>query len=89
MSELGLRGSWRQPLRYDVAVYHMHKDNVIFQDANSYNVSGAQTRHYGAELSVDYMLSDNWSVGIDGNMRQPHLRQSRQTAGHQRRYQGQ
>ncbi len=67
-SELGLRGSWQGALRYDVALYYMHKDDVIFQDANRYNVSGAQTRHYGAEMSVDYMLSDNWSVGMDANI---------------------
>lgn len=65
--ELGLRGYWRQTTRYDIAVYYMHKDDVIFQDANRQNVSGAQTRHYGAEMSVDYLLNDEWSVGIDAN----------------------
>ena len=38
----------------------MHKDNVIFQDAIASNVSGAKTRHYGAELSLDYRLNDHW-----------------------------
>ena len=66
--ELGLRGDWLGTTRYDVAVYSMHKDDVIFQDANRYNISGAQTRHYGAELSVDYALDDSWSVGIDANV---------------------
>ena len=66
--ELGLRGDWMGTTRYDVAVYYMHKDDVIFQDANRYNVSGAQTRHYGAELSVDYPINDSWSVGIDANV---------------------
>ncbi len=66
--ELGLRGDWLGTTRYDVAVYYMHKDDVIFQDANRYNISGAQTRHYGAELSVDYALDDSWSVGIDANV---------------------
>jgi outer membrane receptor protein involved in Fe transport len=65
--ELGLRGYWHTTTRYDLAVYYMHKDDVIFQDADRQNVSGAQTRHYGAELSVDYLLNDNWSVGIDAN----------------------
>ena len=45
----------------------MNKDDVIFQDANRQNVSGAQTNHYGAELSVDFLLSENWSVGLDAN----------------------
>jgi iron complex outermembrane recepter protein len=65
--ELGLRGNWQNAMSYDAAVYYMHKDDVIFQDADRYNVSGAQTRHYGAELDVDYRLSDNWSVGMDAN----------------------
>ncbi len=65
--ELGLRGYWQRNTRYDIAVYYMNKDDVIFQDADRQNVSGAQTNHYGAEMSVDFLLSDNWSVGIDAN----------------------
>jgi iron complex outermembrane receptor protein len=65
--ELGLRGYWRQTTRYDVAVYYMHKDDVIFQDANRFNVSGAQTRHYGAEMSLDVEFADDWSAGLDAN----------------------
>ena len=64
--ELGLRGAWREQLEYDLSVYLMHKDNVIFQDANRYNVSGAKTRHYGAELSLDYRLNDHWYARLDG-----------------------
>jgi iron complex outermembrane recepter protein len=65
--ELGLRGSWPMTLRYDAAAYYMQKDDVIFQDADRQNVSGAQTRHYGVELSVDYLLNENWSLGVDAN----------------------
>lgn len=65
--ELGLRGYWRVNTRYDIAIYYMNKEDVIFQDADRQNVSGAQTNHYGAELSVDFLLSDNWSLGIDAN----------------------
>lgn len=66
-AELGLRGYWRQTTRYDIAVYYMQKDDVIFQDANRQNVSGAKTRHHGAEMSVDYLLNEEWSVGLDAN----------------------
>jgi iron complex outermembrane recepter protein len=66
-AELGLRGYWQQTTRYDISVYYMHKDDVIFQDANRQNISGAQTRHYGAEMSVDYMVNEAWSVGMDAN----------------------
>ncbi|MCB1690650.1 MAG: TonB-dependent receptor [Halioglobus sp.] len=65
--ELGLRGYWRRNTRYDIAVYYMNKDDVIFQDADRQNVSGARTNHYGAEMSVDVLLGDNWSAGIDAN----------------------
>jgi iron complex outermembrane receptor protein len=66
--ELGLRGDWLGSTRYDVAVYYMRKDDVIFQDANRFNVSGAQTRHYGAELSLDYQFNDSWSASVDANI---------------------
>ncbi len=64
--ELGLRGRWREQLEYDLSVYLMHKDNVIFQDDNRYNVSGAKTRHYGAELSLDYRFATDWYFRLDG-----------------------
>jgi len=65
--ELGLRGIWRQQLQYDLSVYRMHKDNVIFQDSDRYNVSGAETRHYGAELSLDYRFAEAWYFRLDGS----------------------
>ena len=64
--ELGLRGAWQGQLEYDLSVYLMHKDNVIFQDANRFNVSGAKTRHYGAELSLDYRFDEHWYARLDG-----------------------
>ncbi len=67
-AEVGLRGTWRSAMRYDTALYLMHKDDVIFQDADRQNVSGAQTRHYGIELSLDYQLIEHWSVGVDANV---------------------
>jgi iron complex outermembrane recepter protein len=66
--EVGMRGNWQGTLQYDAAVYYMHKDDVIFQDADRQNVSGAQTRHYGAELGMDYRLSETWSAGVDANV---------------------
>ena len=66
--ELGLRGSWRDSLRYDTAMYYMHKQDVIFQDSNRQNVSGAKTRHYGLEISLAYQLSQSWSLAADANL---------------------
>jgi outer membrane receptor protein involved in Fe transport len=62
--ELGLRGTWGEVLAYDLSVYHMKKDEVIFQNADRQNVSGAKTRHYGAELSLDYRFARDWSLGL-------------------------
>ena len=43
----------------------MEKDEVIFQDADRQNVSGASTEHMGAELGLDYQINDSWYVGAD------------------------
>jgi outer membrane receptor protein involved in Fe transport len=64
--ELGWRGSLHNSLEYSLAAFYMHKDNVIFQDANRFNVSGAKTRHYGAELSLDYRFAEDWYARLDG-----------------------
>jgi outer membrane receptor protein involved in Fe transport len=61
--EVGLRGQW-QTLGYDLSLFNMDKDEVIFQDADRQNVSGAKTRHYGAELSVDYAFSEQWYAAL-------------------------
>ncbi|MFT6955335.1 MAG: iron complex outermembrane receptor protein [Halieaceae bacterium] len=63
--EFGLRGQLLPDLSYDLSFYTMNKDEVIFQDANRQNISGAKTRHYGAELSIDYNLTENWYLGLD------------------------
>lgn len=65
--ELGLRGNW-QKASYVLSIYYMEKDNVIFQDADRQNVSGAKTEHLGSEFSLDYALADNWTLGLDANV---------------------
>ncbi|HBQ40318.1 MAG TPA: TonB-dependent receptor, partial [Halieaceae bacterium] len=50
--ELGLRGNNGDGFGYDLSLYHMNKDEVIFQDADRRNVSGARTEHTGLELSL-------------------------------------
>ena len=61
--EVGLRGQWHT-LGYDLSLFNMDKDEVIFQDADRQNVSGAKTRHYGAELSLDYAFSEQWYAAL-------------------------
>ena len=62
--EVGIRGG-TDKLRYDLALFYMEKDEVIFQDADRQNVSGASTDHEGAEFSIDYQFSDAWYAGLD------------------------
>ncbi len=63
--ELGLRGYFDESLTYSISAYHMNKRNVIFQDANRFNVSGARTRHRGIELSTQYRFLEDWYLGAD------------------------
>ena len=59
--ELGLR-SRSNGFSYDIAGYWMTKRDVIFQDRDRYNVAGAQTTHRGIEGSVQWQLSQIWSI---------------------------
>ena len=62
--ELGLRGG-TETLAYSASAFYMQKDDVIFQDADRQNVSGAETSHYGSELSLDWAFAEAWRVGAD------------------------
>ena len=68
--EVGVRGLIGDHFAYDASVYSMVKDNVIFQDANRFNVSGAKTKHQGLELSLDYSLLANLHWSFDGTYAQ-------------------
>lgn len=63
--DIGLRGQ-RGGFSYDVALFTMRKDDVIFQDANRQNVSGARTTHEGLELSLRWQGESGWYAGLDG-----------------------
>ena len=49
--EMGIRGAVSN-LNYEFAAYWMTKENVIFQDRDRYNVSGAETEHRGLEFTL-------------------------------------
>ena len=66
--EIGLRGDLPGRASYDVALYYMEKDEVIFQDANRQNISGAKTRHYGSEISLFYQLASDWTLAVDATV---------------------
>ena len=62
--ELGLRGTLAERFAYQINAFRMQKDNVIFQDADRQNVSGAETKHYGIEGRLDYTINDHWYLGL-------------------------
>ena len=56
--EVGYRAT-RSLVSYSLSAYIMDKDNVIFQDSNRNNISGAETRHRGLEFNTALVLSDS------------------------------
>ena len=67
--EWGLRGSHRG-FSYDLGLYAMRKQDVIFQDADRRNVSGAKTLHYGLDMSARWQISDALLLALDGTVAQ-------------------
>ncbi len=65
--EAGLRGAFSR-LDYSVVVYGMEKREVIYQDADRRNVSGARTRHRGVEFSGGLQLGSHWRLEGDGTL---------------------
>ena len=64
--EIGIRGS-HERFGYDIAAYWMDKEDVIFQDRDRYNVSGAETTHRGVEASLNWQFSNVWSLKANGS----------------------
>lgn len=57
--ELGMRGQ-SGFVGYEVVVYGMKKDNVIFRDNSDFsNVDNAKTKHQGLELAMDIQIIDS------------------------------
>ncbi|GAB5414548.1 MAG: hypothetical protein Cons2KO_21510 [Congregibacter sp.] len=65
--DVGLRGSVSR-FDYDLSLYGMRKRDVIFQDADRQNVSGAQTEHLGLEFSLRWNGANGWYAAADGNI---------------------
>jgi iron complex outermembrane receptor protein len=62
-AELGYRAT-RERISYSLAAFYMEKENVIFQDSNRINISGAQTRHRGVEMNTAMALRDNLTLSF-------------------------
>lgn len=65
--EAGLRGAFGA-LRYEFSYYLMHKDDVIFQDSDRRNVSGAKTRHEGIEYSFAWDIAAGLTLSAAGTL---------------------
>lgn len=67
--ELGLRGATEQ-LAWDLTAFAMRKENVIFRDANGFNVSDGETDHVGLEASVDWQITEAWRLSANATWAQ-------------------
>ncbi len=65
--EAGLRGRFG-PADYSLVAYAMEKHEVIYQDADRRNVSGARTKHRGFEYSAGLQLGESWRLSADGTV---------------------
>lgn len=64
--DIGVKGQ-TLVLDYSLALYLMEKDNVIFSDAESFNLDNGQTAHQGIELELLYRFSEAWDAGISAS----------------------
>ena len=65
--EIGGRGLYRS-LSYDIGLYYTEKDDVIFQDSNRRNISGASTLHYGLDLTLRWQITEALDLALDGTL---------------------
>jgi len=79
--EIGLRGNVAQALRFELAAYDMDKRDVIFQDSDRQNVSGARTRHRGIDMMLRYKLTEDLGFAVDWNVARHTFRDERQLPG--------
>lgn len=65
--EVGTRGGF-DALSYELTLYTMQKDNVIFRDSDFFNVSNGKTSHKGLELALRYQFNPQWDVSWAGSL---------------------
>ena len=64
--ELGLRaktGQWR----YEVAVYHMTKENYHFRDSDNETVTNGESAHRGIEIDLDGQLTPRLDIALQAS----------------------
>ncbi len=78
--ELSVRGSgagWD----YSASLYHMDKDNGIFQNSSRENVNDSSTQHRGFELEIGRDITDTLSIRAVGNYAKHTYENSRISGG--------
>jgi iron complex outermembrane receptor protein len=63
--ELGIKGRLSSTA-YNLSIYAMDKNNIIFRDSDYFNVSGGSSSHRGAEIDFVHSLSNYLSVSLSG-----------------------
>ena len=63
--EVGIKGRLSSTA-YNLSMYAMDKNNIIFRDSNYFNVSGGSSSHQGAEIDFVHSLSKYLSVSLSG-----------------------
>lgn len=64
--ELGA-GYSNDRLSFDTSIYSQKKKNHIFRDSDFFNVSNGETSHQGMELTMNYQITDAFSVSLNSN----------------------
>ena len=67
-AEIGVRISPNEQFSGSISAYAMRKTNVIFQDRDRFNVSGARTGHTGVEYDFAWQAHQDWSFSISGTL---------------------
>jgi iron complex outermembrane receptor protein len=62
--EWGIKGH-NAGLHYQLALYAMEKDHVIYRDSDFFNLSDGQTRHLGTELELSYQTDSDWDFAAN------------------------
>ncbi len=61
--EVGFRGSTTRST-YDISLYNMRKDNVIFRDSDRVNMDNGKTTHRGIEVTYKADLTNSLEVSL-------------------------
>ncbi|UTW44321.1 TonB-dependent receptor [bacterium SCSIO 12696] len=65
--ELGVRGDFPR-LRYELALYRLRKDNVIFRDSDFFNRDNSRTSHHGIEAEISAQLGAGFDVSANASV---------------------